>query len=289
MSDARRLEQMTREFLELGPTRAPDEPIRAALRMVQRTPQERDFGFRLRPSQRWLPLRLAMAAAIVVVALVGVGQLRLPTGNVGGGPSPSATASPAVTPNPSLTPSPSPTPLDTTTWLTFTSDRYGVSVLHPADWVVTRASEFWDLQADRNMFRVGLVLDTLVAPSNNPQFHVFSMGLPPGTSEDAFLAEFSKFTLEPDCIPPRVEWAPITIDGRPALLVANTCSPYAVAFAFVDGRVYGFRLFDRAQYPDGPLFRTILSTVRLNPGDALEAPSPAPSASPGSSPSPPTP
>src|SRR3990172_8566711 len=120
MSDARRLEQMTREFLELGPTRAPDEPIRAALRMVQRTPQERDFGFRLRPSQRWLPLRLAMAAAIVVVALVGVGQLRLPTGNVGGGPSPAVTPSPSATESPSATASPSPTPLRPTTRLTVT-------------------------------------------------------------------------------------------------------------------------------------------------------------------------
>lgn len=274
MSDERRFDQMARDWLELGPTRAPDEPVRAALLAVQTTRQERDFGFRPGSSQRWVPLRLAMAAAVVVVALVGVGQLQRPTGNVGAAPIPSATASP------------SPTSLDTTTWLTFTSDRYGAAFLHPADWVVTQASEFWDLKIERNFVRAGLAWDVLVAPSNNPEFHLFSMRLPPGTSEDAFLTQYFEVTWNAECTPPREEWAAITIDGRPALLISNTCTPYAVAFAFVDNRAYGFKLIDRAQYPDGPLFRTILSTVLLHPEDALEAPSPEPSASPEASPSP---
>ena len=264
MSDPRRLEQMTREWLELGPTRAPDGPVRAALLAVQTTPQERDFGALLGPSRRWLPLRLAAAAAVVVVALVGVGQLRLLTGDVG------------VEPSASVTSSPSPAPLDATNWVSFTSDRYGLSLRHPADWVVTPASEFWDFEILRSeSHRVDLANDYLRAPSNNPALGVFSMRLPPGTSEEAFLARYFYDAGYGACpAPPGQEWADSIIAGRSVLLVVS-CKPQAEAFTFVDGRVYRFELTDRAQYPDGPLFRTILSTVRLNPGDALEAPSPS--------------
>ena len=59
----------------------------------------------------------------------------------------------------------------------------------------------------------------------------------------------------------------------------------ATAITFAGNRAYGFEYSDRAQVPDGPLFRAILSTVRLRPERAVApSPSPAPAASPSLAP-----
>lgn len=95
MTDDRTLERAARSWIEVGPTRAPDEAVEAALLRIQSTPQERD----------WLPwrfptmtpaLRLALLVGAIVVVLAG---LSLVAGF--GAPAP------AVTP-PSSAPSTSP-------------------------------------------------------------------------------------------------------------------------------------------------------------------------------------
>ena len=104
MTDDRSLERAARSWIEVGPTRAPDHAVDAALARIQTTPQERD----------WLPWRipdmspiLRVAVLAVVVIAVGATSIALWGGTGIGGP-PAATPTPS--PSPSAPPSSSPSP-----------------------------------------------------------------------------------------------------------------------------------------------------------------------------------
>ncbi|HYN69936.1 MAG TPA: hypothetical protein VEX41_06985 [Candidatus Eisenbacteria bacterium] len=285
MNEDRRFEQTARQFLEQGPTEAPAAPIRAALLTIQTTPQARDLGFRL-PSPRFVaPLRLAMAAAIAIVAVVGIG-LRLPTTNVGMGPTPSVMATPT------------PTPLDTTGWVTFTSERYGYTVRHPDVWEAAHATGFWTLDNWKDQYLTELSADVMAGDLSNskpctyeentcgyPSFSGWSLRLPAGMSEIEFLAIWSApdAPKNPQCVPSPDQMASVLIGGQAGRVAASACGLTALAFLFVGTRAYVFEMEDRVNYPDGPLFRTMLSTVEVHPEDALDPPSPEPSASPAQS------
>jgi hypothetical protein len=88
MTDDRSLERAARSFIEVGPTRAPEYAVDAALLRIQTTPQERD----------WLPWRFPrMTTTARIAALVAVGALTLAgLGLLLGGPG----AAPAPTPTP---------------------------------------------------------------------------------------------------------------------------------------------------------------------------------------------
>lgn len=90
-------ERVARDWLELGPSDAPDRAIQAVLLQIESTSQDRDL---------WIPWRttrmtrsLALAAALVVVAAgigVGVGFLGLGQGRDAGVAPPSSTATAAL-------------------------------------------------------------------------------------------------------------------------------------------------------------------------------------------------
>lgn len=104
MNDDRSLERAARSWIEVGPTRAPDHAVDAALARIQTTPQERN----------WFPWRipdmspiLRIAALAVVLIAVGATSIALWGGTGMGGP-PAATATPS--PSPSASPSVRPSP-----------------------------------------------------------------------------------------------------------------------------------------------------------------------------------
>jgi len=70
MSDDRTIERSARDWLELGPTQAPDHAVEAALRTIAMTSQERD----LRIPWRFPAMNpLARIAVLVTIAIVAVG------------------------------------------------------------------------------------------------------------------------------------------------------------------------------------------------------------------------
>jgi hypothetical protein len=92
MTDDRSLERAARSWLDEGPTRAPDRPVDEALARIQTIRQERD----LRVPWRTQPMmsRLAMAAAVALVVVVGAVAFGPLVSNLG----PGASQSPSVPP-----------------------------------------------------------------------------------------------------------------------------------------------------------------------------------------------
>jgi hypothetical protein len=118
MTDDRSLERAARSWIEVGPTRAPDEAVEAALVRIETTPQERD----------WLPWRfpdmspiLRTAALAVAVIALGATSIALWGGSGIGGP-PAATPSPSPSPTAPASVRPTPQPF-TGACLLITSDE----------------------------------------------------------------------------------------------------------------------------------------------------------------------
>lgn len=122
MSD-QQFERAVQGWLDDGSDRTSPAAIQAVLFAVKTTPQERD----LRIPRRFNPMlaNLRLAAAVAIVAIVGVGVLAFNSRSPGVGgtptpsPAPSATGSPAPTDPPAATPG------------VFSSDRYGYTVGFP--------------------------------------------------------------------------------------------------------------------------------------------------------------
>jgi hypothetical protein len=71
MTDDRSLERAARSWIEVGPTRAPDHAVEAALARIQTTPQERDW-FPWRFPAMFTPARVTVAAVLGVLLLGSV-------------------------------------------------------------------------------------------------------------------------------------------------------------------------------------------------------------------------
>jgi hypothetical protein len=105
MSTDRETTRLVRSWLEEGITRLPDRVLDAVLDQVPATPQRRAWWPARRFSDMNTYARFAIAAAaVLVVAVVGINLLPQSGGDVGGPP----TVSPSSTPGPSPTASSSP-------------------------------------------------------------------------------------------------------------------------------------------------------------------------------------
>jgi hypothetical protein len=104
MSDDRSFERIAQAWLESGSTKAPERAIAAALRTIDRTPQQRAwFPRRFITMQRTLVVAAAVAALILAVgAGIWLGRSSVSPGG-GGSPTPTAATTPA--PTPATTPS----------------------------------------------------------------------------------------------------------------------------------------------------------------------------------------
>jgi hypothetical protein len=106
MNDDRTLERAARSFIEVGPTRAPEHAVDAALLRIESTTQERALRIPWRFPTMPLPARLVALAVVGALVLIGLAMLG---GTVGSSPSPVEPTSQAIAPA-SASPSPSPTP-----------------------------------------------------------------------------------------------------------------------------------------------------------------------------------
>jgi hypothetical protein len=110
MTDDRSLERAARQWLEDGPTEAPDSAVEAALLRIQTTHQERALPVLWRfPSMNMMSRLIAGSAAVAVVVVAGLFALR-PGGGPGVGASPSPSSSPSASPDAERSPSPSAPP-----------------------------------------------------------------------------------------------------------------------------------------------------------------------------------
>jgi hypothetical protein len=102
MSTDRDTTRVVRSWLEVGATALPDRVLDAVLDQLPTTPQRRSWGAARRFLDMNTSIKLAIAAAaIVVVAFAG--YTLLPSGNgLNGGPGPSSSPSPSPTPSPIL-------------------------------------------------------------------------------------------------------------------------------------------------------------------------------------------
>ena len=108
--DDRSLERAARSWLEIGPVQAPPRAVETALLRIQTTTQERDLRILRRFTEMSMPLRLATAAVIGVLALGGAFfAFGRPQQNVGG-PGPSPSASPTASPSASTSSKSAPAP-----------------------------------------------------------------------------------------------------------------------------------------------------------------------------------
>lgn len=207
-------------------------------------------------------------AAVVVIAVGAVGLAVLRPGQapvVGGQATPVSSSAPSSAPSPRSSPAPSVSPALTET---FTSAMYGISVSYPAGWTVRPATERWTAGLP---FQGSAFADVIDSGTNN--FMLVASQPLAGQSADQWAADLSLHPDWDDTCAPSPE--PVTIDGRPGLLVLHCPNAGAQsAVAWVEDRGYLIIGYD---LPSLEYFKAILATVTLDPGDAINtAPSPSP-------------
>lgn len=241
MNRYRDFDELATEWLNDGPDWTPPHVIDAVLLAVRTTPQERD----LRIPWRTLSMRkpLYVAAAIVVLAVVGIAALSAfaPRFDVGSGPTPSPTFQPTQAPSPTATPGDS--PIDTTSWTTYTSSEYGFTVGHPADWSVRPAERAWDLDTDAGDW-LSPAIDDLTAPSGDVRVSVWSVAVDRDTTPEtaaaveAWVEAYCQVSGFGPCTGIQDRAVPLCIEKRdchPGLLVPFTED----VKAFLTGGIYG--------------------------------------------------
>lgn len=191
-------------------------------------------------------LRLgAVAVAVVVIAIGSITFLRqAPPPSVGPSPAPSVSSSPAP---------------DTSTWDTFTSERYGYEIGYPSDWDVYPATSQYRLGAD-NEFQIEYDRITVGAAFSG----IYAMSVPrvAGTTPEEWLEE--------ELCP--CEWVPRTIDGQPAFQAVTNYGEQTIdAVVFTDERIYQF-VGANLLVRDQAIWEAFLSTIRLHPEDAVDEP-----------------
>jgi hypothetical protein len=188
MSD-RQFERAVHDWLEDGSDRTPPAAMQAALLAVKTTPQQRDL---------WVPRRLSpmtnslrIAAAIAIVAIVGVGALAItsrPPGVGGETPHPTSAAtgtpSPTGTSAPITTPTPTPLASGIAAWTTYASRVYGLRFGYPADWhTESAATRRWQA-SDGFLGGNAPFADVFASPSGDDQIGLWVWQVTPGSGAD---------------------------------------------------------------------------------------------------------
>lgn len=272
MTRASRFEDHLTDWLEEGPTDAPDrvlETIQAALPSI---PQRRVAW---RVPWRFFPMngfaRWVAGAAAVIIAVGGLALLnQSPSASVG---------RPPTSPPPSVAPpSASSAAIDTTNWNSFTSIRHGETLRYPRGWTAAPASEPWPAGVDPT----DSMQDIFSLPTNGDQvFSAVSQRLPSGETGLEWLANYelqgaTYHASVKQCWPAPADMEHTTVAGSPAW-VHGGCG-FIEAITVVGGRTYVMQLWNSY---DRPLFDAFLSTMTFTPARADDTPvthlSPSPS------------
>jgi hypothetical protein len=229
-------------------------------------------------------LRLAtVAAAVVVVAVVGMLLFRPGTNQVGGIPStPAPSIAPSTAPSPTLagrtspaSAAPSEIPIPAFS-AAFTSPRHGYEIRYPLGWTVTPATKSWSgndgpdfTSGNMDILQGGhvrLVVESAPLGSKTP---------------DQWRTDYANRNgldgvgvcdvLPPD--QPRIAIGPVNgyLDGNdcPGDGTVVAGDRFDEALAFTGGRVYLFWIQGEV---DRPWFEAILATVTLDPSGAVDRP-----------------
>jgi hypothetical protein len=273
MTTQREVERLLDSFFAPNGDEVADWVIDAALSEIEHTPQRRVLDVPWRPNTMNPFVRLAVAAAAIVIVAGGALYLFSP-GNQGvGGPTPA--------PSPTTTGEPNPTPIETATWLPFESARHGFTLRYPSDWTASQATEPWPFEAVGATDDTDPVFDRFVpATSSRPTVTAASSPLPNGMSEDEWIARYRQPVVDEfgaTCFPPREEWERVTVGGFEGGLYTG-CA-YVESLTFAGGRAYVVTVFlgmgfdvDEATRE---LLRAFLSTMVLTPESADDRPMPA--------------
>ena len=277
-------DDVIRSWLEEGPLVFPDRNERAidlaTESMSQRRPATR-LPWRFL-TMTLSPKQIAGGAAVIAVTLGGallLGQrLSSPSGVVGVAPtpSPSATAAPSATASAST--------LDASQWYAFSSPRYGFTSAYPKQFTLVPSTAFWTLPDEP-----ASGFDRFYGGPGNNYWVGSSMRLPAGVSAASWTDAYRQVQIDgapgesAACHAPPEDWTPVTIDGHAGSLRLG-CGVLE-ALLFVDDRVYSFGGWGETSttpfVEEG--FRTLfdgwLTTIRLDPGSALDPPSASPSPS----------
>ena len=258
-------------WLDEGPTRLPDATRRAIAVHTRSTRQSR------RPlgvPWRFFPMnpltRTAVAVLSLVVVVGGFTYLFRPGEGIGVGPAPAPT--PTSRPSPTAEPSASPSraadaAIDTSGWVTYSSERYGYDIKHPADWEATAATRDWILDRDRTDW-LSPAQDRFIDNESADQIgvHVFAADLPAGMTADRWIDTYLAGDTEGAACPiTAAEMPTITVGGYEGKLADQPACSDAIAVVPVGRRVYGFTVGRENQLP---LFEAFLSTVDFKPGAA---------------------
>lgn len=267
------------DWLEDGPTDAPDRVLGTVLTAFPSIPQRRAasrFPWKIRATSGYARA-LAGIAAAVLVALGGTLLILRPLNQFGGPPS--ASASPTVSPSASAAGG----SIDTSTWTPFTSSRHGLSIRYPADWTATKATAPWPAKTEladppRPAGTVANppdpMFDTFTSSGTGVSFVIASQPLPTGVTEVGWLTSFEASGAQQDpadaqCYPAPADMTRATVDGLPAWISSSCWWNEAIVFA-------GGRVYDIAQFPDPfynyPLFEAFLATVSFEPTNADDTP-----------------
>lgn len=246
--------------------RDPDQLIAAwldehAVPLPTSTQRAIDVAVRTTPQQRrltWLPRRSATmnlflrAAAAVAVLAIGLGTVAVLQRSPGTGGPPTA---PPASPSPSASALPEPS-----TWLTFTSERYGYEIRYPDGWDTYQASGRYMPGEDIDDQEVS---DRITVGTSFSGVYGASTPLEAGVEPEAWIEQ----NVCP-CDAPVTDWETSTIDGQPARYLENSSEvPTIELYVFTDERVYRF-IGANLLVRDEPLWEAFLSTIRLHPEDA---------------------
>jgi hypothetical protein len=254
-----------------APKRAPDWVLASALETIESTPQRRALipaPWRFRNMNTFAKWAIAVVAVLVIGA-VGWSVIG-PRSSSSVGGQPPATLSPSPSPSPSPDAS-APPPLSSR----FTSTVHGISLAYPTGWKVAPATEPW--RDDIWNFHTTNV-DRLYDPTLEDHLFLVTASRPLAGATGATWV--TDFLAGPEGCQTPTE--PITIDGAEG----RTCE--GVAALSAGDRGYFIRLYssdDEAWLATSygkTWFRSVLDTVQLDPGSAVDT---APSVSPKASPS----
>lgn len=223
-----------------------------------------------------IPMRLVAAIAVVVVVGVAAFSLFRPSSGVGGVATPPPTLTPSA-PAPSPSPQPTANANDPTTWTAYTSDRYGFTVSHPADWTVRPATHNWTSPTD------GMTNATegFIAPGQAVLVSAWSVAVTPGTTADTWIQAYCPKSTEP-CTGIKGRSVAESLDGHAGVLVPFTNDVHS--FFLINNRMYVVAEWrpnaDRTVSIFGggqKLVENYLSTMHLLPGGPAASASPRPS------------
>ncbi|MEO8273794.1 MAG: hypothetical protein ABI620_06985 [Chloroflexota bacterium] len=225
-------------WLAEGPNELADRVLDAALAEVHLTSQRRRW------SMPWrlilMPTYVRPAAGIAVAAILAVGLISYVNRSPGVGAQATSTASMVPSPSLSSTPArgttvPAPThaPIDTTGWTTYTSEQYGFTLAHPADWTAHPATRPWTFSRDGEIDPTSNAMDSFVSPDNEVAVSFWTLDaatlsagtlatIDPAADIEAWAEEYCRLTSGAACDTIRGRATPMCLEYRdchPALVV----------------------------------------------------------------------